>query len=336
MLSRLIVLLALSCLSLPLLADTVWMKNGDRLTGKVSLLNNNKLILDTDYAGSVSISWNKVSTLETKEPLIIKLSQDQQEKVKAIKPSKEGKIQLVNGGEPQEIALNDITQIIKPKPLVEDLIWSGKIGVALDYKKGEKNTSTADLDFQTKLQHGKWRHTISGEYYRKSTDGNVSTDNYQLDYALDRFINENWFWQNNANYKIDRIEDLYKQYTFGTGPGYQFWDNSLGSFSLATLVNLSKYEYRNKNNRTFTATGLRWEYNRYLLGKSIELFSNGDLARPFATSVAKYALDGNIGLRYKVNDWASFNIRINRNIVSGDSKANINETRYIIGFGVNW
>ncbi|HBB77228.1 MAG TPA: DUF481 domain-containing protein, partial [Pseudomonas sp.] len=39
---------ALSTLSLPLLADTVWLKNGDRLTGKISVLDGGKLLLETD------------------------------------------------------------------------------------------------------------------------------------------------------------------------------------------------------------------------------------------------------------------------------------------------
>lgn len=333
---RLITFFILIFFSLESLADTVWMKNGDRLTGNVTLLNNSKLVLTTDYAGEVTISWNQVSTLETKTPLIVKLSQDKNEKIKIIKPAKEGKLRLVNGNTPEEIALNDIKQIIKPKPVVEDLIWSGKINLSLDNKRSDKDTNDFDIDFQTKLLHDKWRHTISGEYNRKSTDGNVSTNNYELNYTLDHFITKQWFWQTNSNFKLDHIEDLRKQYTLGTGPGYQFWDDSLGSFSLASLVNMSRYEYRDKSNTNFGAYGIRWSYDRFWLGKNIELFSDGDLFRPLRLEVGHYTLDTNIGIRYKLTDWASLNFRINRNIVDAESDANINETRYIFGFGVNW
>lgn len=338
MLIRLIIFLLLSILSLNSLADTVWMKNGDRITGTISLLNNNRLVIDTNYAGTVTILWSQVATLETQSSLLIKSHQEVQEKVQAIKPSNEGKLKLVNGGI-QEIALKDITQIIKPKKLhveVDNLIWSGKINIALDSKKAEKNTTTFDIDFQTKLEHGDWRHILSGEYNRKSSDGNVSTNNYAIDYTLDHFITKQWFWQTNASYELDHVEDLHKQYTLGTGPGYQFWDDSLGAFSMSSLLNMSRYEYREKNNTNFGSYGIRWDYNRYLLGKNFELFTNGDIARPFNTNVAQYALDANAGIRYKLTDWASLNFRVNRNIVSAQSDANINETRYIFGFGVNW
>lgn len=333
---RLISFLILIIFSLDSLADTVWMKNGDRLTGNVTLLNNSKLIIATDYAGEVTISWDKVSTLETQTPLIVKLSQDKEQKVKTIKPAKEGKLKLINGTNHQEIALNDIQQIIKPKPLVEDLIWSGKIAISLDNKRSDKDTNDFDVDFQTKLLHSNWRHTLTGEFNRKSTDGHVSTNNYQLDYTLDHFITKQWFWQTNGNFKLDHIEDLRKQYTLGTGPGYQFWDDSLGSFSLASLVNLSHYEYRDKSNTNFGAYGIRWNYDRYWLGKNIEFFTTGDLFRPLRSEVGNYTLDTNVGIRYKLTDWASLNFRINRNIVDAESDANINETRYIFGFGINW
>lgn len=316
------------------LADTVWMKNGDRLTGQITLLNNNRLVLETDYAGTVTIAWSKISTIESDSELLV-TAKNKSSKTESIKPSKEGAILLINGEE-KKIALTDVSKIIKPKPIVEDLIWTGKISIAFDKKKAERDTTDFDIDFLTKLQHDNLRHTFEAEYNRKTRNEKVSTDNYKFDYTLDLFMSPKFFWQTNTSYSVDRIEDLYKQYSLGFGPGYQFWDNSLGSFSLATLVNASKYEYRTQSNRQFASAGIRWSYNRFILGKDIELFSNGSLYRPFNASVARYALDTDIGLRYKLTNWASFNIKYSRNIIDSDSDANLDEARYIIGFGINW
>lgn len=338
MLVRLLIFLALSFSSVFSFADTVWMKNGDRLTGTVSLLNNNKLVLDTKYAGTVTINWADVSTLETKSPLFVKLKQDKQEKAQIIKPSQEGKLLLINDDK-HEIALQDINQMIKPKKMgvdVDDLIWTGKVNLSLDSKRADKDSNTFDISFQTKIEHGNRRHILTGEYNRKSSNNNVSSNNYSLDYTLDHFLTKQWFWQTNSYFKLDHIEDLRKQYTLGTGPGYQFWDDSLGSFSISSPINLSRYEYKEKNNKNFAAYGIRWNYNRYILGKDIELFTSGNATKPFNSSVAKYALDADIGLSYKLTDWASLNFKINRNIVDGASDANVNETRYILGIGVNW
>ena len=186
----------------------------------------------------------------------------------------------------------------------------------------------------TKARHGLWRHNGTGNYNREYRDGATVTDNWDVEYALDRFIDQHWFWQGRLNYKRDQIEDVRRQRTIGTGPGYQFWDNELGAFSLASLINRSDYEYADGDKDNFYLAALKWDYNRYLIGKTFELFSAGEVGKPLE-GVADYALDAEIGLRYKVTDWASLNMKAEKDIISG-AESDLDETRYSIGFGVGW
>jgi hypothetical protein len=130
------------------------------------------------------------------------------------------------------------------------------------------------------------------------------------------------------------VEELERQRTVGTGPGYQFWDNELGAFSVAGLLNRTDYEYVNGQSDNFYAASLKWDYNRYLIGKSVELFSDGEVGKPLANA-ADYTLDAAVGLRYKLTDWASLNMKAEKDLVSG-SEGELDETRYSLGFGVGW
>jgi hypothetical protein len=47
-------------------------------------------------------------------------------------------------------------------------------------------------------------------------------------------------------------------------------------------------------------------------------------------------LDAEMGLRYKVTEWASLNLKAERDIISGDSDSSLSKTRYTAGFGVAW
>ena len=156
----------------------------------------------------------------------------------------------------------------------------------------------------------------------------------RAEYALDRFITEKWFWQGRLEYKRDRIEEVERQRTLGTGPGYQFWDNELGALSVATLVNRRDYRYSNGEQDRFYAMSVKWDYNRYLIGKTVELFSVGEVGRPLS-GAADYSLDAEVGLRYKVTDWASLNMKAEKDMVSG-AEGDLDETRYTLGFGVGW
>ena len=323
---------ALACTSS--LADTVWLKNGDRLSGTIRFFDGKKLLLQTDYGGSIALDWKKVATLESEQNLLIKHSQAAGEQTKSLQAGEAGTVVLNNGSEPKTVELASIDQIMKPKPLVTDFTWKGNIDLGLDYKRGERDSDDYDVGAKVQARHGAWRHEGSAEYNRELKNDVVSTDNWSAEYALDRFLGEKLFWQGRFEYKADRIEEIERQRTLGTGPGYQFWDDELGAFSMTSLVNRTDYRYSDGGTDRFYALSLKWAYNRYLVGKSVEMFTNGELGRPL-NGAADYSLDYELGLRYKVTDWASLNIKAERDIVSGAS-GDLDETRYTMGFGIGW
>lgn len=335
MLSRSLLCLAVFSASTPLLADTVWLKNGDKLSGTITVFDGGKLLIQTKYAGAVTIDWKEVKTLDSDQHLLVKQDAYSGEVSKSLTAAEDGKVTLANGEAPKTVELASIQQILKPKPVVEDLVWKGNVDLALDYQRAEKDTDDYDVGFKTSARHGRWRHTAEGEYNRKVQDDETTTDNWRAEYALDRFLTDQWFWQGRLNYKRDHIEELARQRVVGTGPGYQFWDDELGAFSLGSLLNRTDYEYRDGSKDNFYSVAMKWDYNRYLIGKKVEFFTNGEVGKPLS-GVADYALDAEMGLRYKVTDWASLNLKAERDIISGTNDADLNKTRYTAGFGVAW
>ncbi len=331
---------ALSCAALtlaatPAMADTVWLKNGDRLTGTIKVFDGGKLVVETSYGGTIPVDWKQVKTLESDRELMVKQDEFTGERAKSLQAAEDGKVTLINGEAPKTVELASIEQIIKPKPILEDLVWKGNVDLGLDYKRAETDTDDYDVDFKTTARHGAWRHNAEGGYNRESQDDITTTNNWNAEYALDRFLDEHWFWQGRLSYTRDHIEDVSSQRTIGTGPGYQFWDDELGAFSLATLVNQNDYEYKDGGSDNFYSLGLKWDYNRYLVGKTFEMFSNGEIGKPIGGD-SEYEFDAEAGLRYKVTDWASLNVKAEKNIVSGAKDGEVDETRYSVGFGVGW
>ncbi|TLX53230.1 DUF481 domain-containing protein [Stutzerimonas nosocomialis] len=334
MLTRSLLCVTLAALSSPVLADTVWLKNGDRLTGNITLLDGGKLLLETSYGGSIPLRWSQISTLESDRELLIKQDDAYGQITKTIQAGEPGYVTLVNGNQPVTVELSSISQIIQPKPLIEDFTWTGNVDVAFDYKRAENDSEDHDVALKTSARHGLWRHNAQAKYTRDSRNEVETADNWEAEYALDRFLTEQWFWQGRVDYKRDNIEEISRQRTLGTGPGYQFWDNELGAFSLASLFNRRDYEFADGSSDSFYAATIKWDYNRFFAGKTFELFTHGEIGKPLA-SVAEYSLDAQAGLRYKVTDWASLNIRAEKDIVSG-SDQDLDETRYLMGFGVGW
>src|SRR5690554_1236705 len=194
----------LSCLfSLTVQADTVWLKNGDRLTGQIVLLDSGKLLLKTDYAGTITLKIHKVATLESEQALLVKRDKFSSESSLALRPAQEGYVRLVNGGPEQAIALADIAQLMKPRPVIEDLRWKGTISFSADYKRKDSSSDDYGLDMSTELRHGLWRHALDTDYDYETKNKSKKTERFEATYALDRFITERWFWKNKFKYSND-------------------------------------------------------------------------------------------------------------------------------------
>ncbi|WPO99161.1 DUF481 domain-containing protein [Pseudomonas sp. HR96] len=334
MLSRTLLCLAVCGASSAALADTVWLKNGDRLTGDITVFDGGKLMLQTSYGGSVPIDMKQVKTLESSHELLVKQGKYDEQKAKTIKAADDGKITLENG-ENKTVDIASVQQIIRPKPVITDLVWKGNIDAALDFKRADTDTDDYNIAFKTTARSGRWRHTATGEYNRETQQEVTTTDNFTLDYAVDRFITDKWFWDGRLNYNRDHIEDLQRQRIVGTGPGYQFWDDELGAFSLIGLVNRTDYEYRDGSLDNFMSASVRWDYNRFLIGKTVEFFTEGELGKPLS-GAANYSLTSDVGLRYKVTEWASLNLKMEKDQVSGSDNGDLNTTRYTAGLGLTW
>ena len=332
--SRSLLCLALAAVPSSLLADTVWLKNGDKLSGTIQLFDSGKLLLQTEYAGSITLDVKKIATLESDRALLVKQNDFVGEHAKSLKPAGQGQVELVNGTAPRVVELASISQMLPPKPLVQDLTWTGSLDFSADYKQAENDIKDYDIDLDTKARHGAWRHGIAAEYNHETKDDERKTDRVELEYDLDRFLTQKFFWQGQLKYSHDRVEDLETQRTVGTGPGYQLWDNELGAFSIAGLFNRNDYVFADGSSEHFNSAAMEWDYKRYLHGKNLELYTQGELGAPFTDEV-EYVIDTEAGVRYKLNSWAALSLKAEWDKVASEH-GDTNERRYMIGLGVGW
>jgi hypothetical protein len=129
-------------------ADTVWMKNGDRLSGKIKVFDGGKLLLETRMAGR-SPGLERGQDPGERPGDAGQAGRLQRREGQVAEGRRAGKVTLANGEAPKTVELASIEQIMKPKPLVEDFVWKGNVDVALDYKRAENDTDDYDVGFKT-------------------------------------------------------------------------------------------------------------------------------------------------------------------------------------------
>ena len=330
-------------LLLPLFAqaDTVWMKNGDILSGKITIIDSNKLLISTKYAGEISIVTDQIKTFQTNEPTVIR-NDLYSEKIylNTIHPSEEEGAILIaaENGDEQTVSITNNLLLFKTKsqPLIAtNFIFNGHIKGGFFYEKTTKKNQRYVLDTNLIIRHSLWRHNMLANLRRTLKDDTVNTYYYALQYDLDKFITPEFFWQSTMQYRYDWIEDIKSRKTFGTGPGYQLWDTELSSFSLALLANYQEMDYRDSSSPVNPfVTSLRWNYQQYVYGKTIKLFTSGYIGRSFNDTVT-LDLSATAGISYKVTKWFMLSSTFTKE-KDRTRYGDTDNTSYMLGFGIEW
>jgi len=322
-------------------ADTIVMTNGDRLSGEVLLMDGGTLVLNTDYAGEVRISWDKVAQLQTSDTMLMRAkglsaeyearlaSSGQPGSVAALKPE-----EAMDASGPDQIALADIERMVRPQAFLRDWSFEGGIDLALDATHASNSNQNWNAALHATARRDWWRHGLNLDYARKTQDGVVGTYNYNAAYMVDRFLSEKLFLRGRLRYGRDRVDNPAHQLVFAAGPGYQFWDDELGAFSVSAFLTHTRYTYHDDTRDNFQTAGLGWNFTRYLAGKQWQLFTTGEVSRAFKGS--GYSLEAELGLRYSVTQWMSLYAKAGYDHITMSGQPSTNERRYSVGLGVLW
>ena len=63
--------------TLNVFADQIVLKNGDRITGKILKKDGDKIVIETESAGTITILWAAVERVASDEPLNLELTDGQ-------------------------------------------------------------------------------------------------------------------------------------------------------------------------------------------------------------------------------------------------------------------
>ncbi|MBP8203297.1 MAG: DUF481 domain-containing protein [Pseudomonas sp.] len=332
MLLRTLVFVLITALSAPVWADTVWLNNGDRLSGEIVLLDGGKLALKTKYAGQVLIAWKDIDTLRSDKPLLMRRQGLDSEHSNQLEAAGKGMVRVISGST-QTVPLASIKRLIPPRSVLPDRVWEGNLDAKLDMKRNDDHTDEWKLKGNTRLEHGRWRHVLGGELERKVKNQVQTADNWQLEYDLDRFITDHWFWRVGAEQDEDEFAFLTSQRSLGSGPGYRFWDNELGRLDVIGQFNRVRLATAD-NQLVFNTYSLSWDYKRLLWGTRLEFYSTAELQVP-AIKQIDYVLDSEMGLRFRLNDWARLSLLYELDQARGLGQTS-SERRYLLGVGVGW
>lgn len=264
-----------SCLAAtPAAADTVVLRNGDRLSGLIVHLSPETLTLETRYAGEVRISRSEIASFATAEPVPY-LVQAGARPVRAVFAAADepGVVTIDNGEGPREIPLARVA-VLKPKPeeTQNGVARTGRVSLSTSWSQGNSDSKRiwGEADYAARAHQ--WRYELGLKVRRQSDDDQTTADQLLVNGNYDRFVSADRFAYLRSSFERDRFKDLTLRSAVGGGYGLQLIDDDRTQLSVRGGIEVIHENRISADDERFPAAGWGVALKRQVSFADAEVF----------------------------------------------------------------
>lgn len=272
------VALAVALLLQPAAADTVIMRNGDRLTGEVVRKAGGELLVRTHYAGPITLDWTQVRDVQLDTPAPVLLEDESVVSVASLTRQEDTlRMELPAARQPMTVPAQQV-RMIQPEPWQtgDGGRFSGQVNLAFQDETG--NTDSTELDVDATLSYQRrWSEVeVFGLLEYDTNDGERSTDEWNLNTKYTRrFPNTAWYGAAWLRLKHDFFADTRLRSIIGPALGYRLQPDGGGSFSAeAGPIHLHE-DFYDQPDQGFWGPGIFVDFTQPLLQDHLEVYLHG-------------------------------------------------------------
>jgi len=315
-------------------AGVLNLTNGDRLTGEIDSVTGGRLILNTDFAGTIGVKLDTVKNFESDKTFEIR-TEDGSKATGQFVVTADSQQFRSQGGELEDLDLSTLKAAGENHLGIADLgsDWETRFDAGITASTGNTETSAQNYLLESILTRSRSDHKLSFTYNTQEDDNVKTKDNLLADYRYRRFFGERWYGLGNIGYQEDEFKGIDHRWTLGVGAGYQFWDNSQGALSTDLAVNYVMEQLEGvKDENPAMRWGLNW--NRFLWTKKAEAFYNQSVLFIYSNP-DNTVYNGSLGIRFSLTEMLTANLRVD---VAHETEPadNLKKTdvTYVIGVGL--
>jgi putative salt-induced outer membrane protein YdiY len=316
------------------MADEVHLKNGDRISGKIVKMEEDKLLVKTDYAGEISLAWGQVASVKADEKIKVVLSDGTTLEGQTVE-LEEGKMKLKAEKIDTTLSfdLADVTAINpKAKPPVR---ITARANVSIIQESGNSDTHNLRLDGSFVARTDKSRFRMGGEVNREKSDDVYTVKNWLAYANYDYFISQKWYWHVGTLLQNDEFADLDLRSTIATGIGYQVFETDTLNLSFSAGPSYVKENYIVAADDSYTAGQWAVNYDQYFFNKFFQLFHN-HVGYVSLESSSDWFINTRQGVRFPlykgITGTLQYNYDYNHNPSSGAKENYDSELMFLLGY----
>jgi putative salt-induced outer membrane protein YdiY len=255
-------------------ADAIVLANGDRLTGKVVRKESDTLVLNTPYAGDLSIKWADIRRITTDTPIKVYF-EDGTKLTGTLRSEEDGSV-IVTSDETPTSAPVPLAKLrfINPSAEIsgEGVKLTGHINAGLSSSSGNTVARRYFLDTEAIARTRDNRFTV-GARAAHAEDHGLETESNWIGYLkYDDFFTKRWYGYANGNFENDKFKDIQLRSTLGIGSGYQFIESEKTNLSLEGGLTYVSTDYNVATDDNYPAARWALKYDHLLFATKIQFF----------------------------------------------------------------
>jgi putative salt-induced outer membrane protein YdiY len=221
-------------------SDEIYLKNGNHLSGAIVSLGEDTLVLDTDFAGRLSIDRSRI------------------ERISADAPS--GSAQVEPPAEP--VAVTEVAPVK----------FAGRINVGLNKASGNTDKESGHVDAELGAAAARHRLTIAGVYNRASDNNRKSEDNVTGSSQYSLFLTEALYFYLKGMAERDTFKDINLRTTLGPGLGYEVFKSERMNLSIEAGPSYVRTDYDEAADEDSLSGRWAVKFDRFFFEKAVQYY----------------------------------------------------------------
>ncbi len=291
-------------------ADDVVLKNGNRLTGTIVKLADNKLVLKTDFADTVNIKWDAVASFTAEKPLILQTPAGKLEARELTR--KDGDLIVATAAGPTQLAASQLVSLRSQeeqgtyeRSLHPGLRqgWAGGANVGLALARG--NSSTINLSTGMDLARSTLNDKISlyatSVYAKDDVKDTITANAIQGGLRYDRNLTKRVFAYGSGDFETNDLQKLDLRSILSGGLGWHAINTAKTTLNLLGGAAWTRESYGTGLTNNIFSPSIGEDFTRKLSANTV--FKQRLFFFPYVTGVSAgdYRAAFDAGLSTKIN-----------------------------------
>lgn len=313
-------------------ADVVFLKNGDRITGEIKEVWDEKISIEPDYADTFDIDLEDVASISTDDAFDVELYNGDEGDYILERSEIDGQVIMREGEGEISLSLIDIKHVEEVEDFFE---WEAKADLNQTLSRGDTNSFTANLNANAELKWGDHRTDYSLASTREEIDNEAVKDTRRFNAGYNFIFRDPWFLAIDLTHERDPIALLKRRVSVNPAIGYDIFDNP-GQMLRVQLGAGYQNEIIDDVEEKGGLIDWRLDWERDFFDGDFELFHIHNIYQNLEGR-ENLVINTQTGFRYEITDDIYVNMQLNYDVDSAPAEGTSGEnTNMVFGLGVKF